>query len=384
MARRLGVPVLLLASISIGLLAGELLARAALDEVDFLEPRLAPHPVLGHQILPHSGRHDAWGFRNPEVPEAAEIVAIGDSLTYGFSAPGAESWPAWLARLTGRRVYNMALGGYAPADYGYLFDSRAVSLAPRVVVFGFYLGNDLPGAYRHAAGIERTVADMTGESARRRLGGLRRWLAERSLLYQVVKRQAVELTAPLRSAEALALGHAPEARLEHPALGTAFRLEERLAAVDLERPEIRLGLDASLQIFAEVEGRCRKAGIRCLYLLLPSKESVYLPLAQARMAPPALATLQRLVAQEDLIRQAASLAMAGQGLDWVDPLPALRHAVVRQRVYRPDSDEHPIGAGYRVIAEVVAERLRQPRPVSEPNPLPRPPAPGTGLPAGAS
>ena len=47
---------------------------------------------------------DRWGFRNHDVPERSDIVAIGDSHTYGNTATMEDSWPYVLGRLSGRQV----------------------------------------------------------------------------------------------------------------------------------------------------------------------------------------------------------------------------------------------------------------------------------------
>src|SRR6267142_847266 len=115
-------------------LGGEVALRGWFDPVDFLQPELVRHPVLGRVVAPGSAGHDAWGFRNPEVPACADLIAIGDSQTYGVSAPRTGSWPAQLGRLRGETVYNLALGGYGPPDYLYLLDTYAPRLSPEQVV----------------------------------------------------------------------------------------------------------------------------------------------------------------------------------------------------------------------------------------------------------
>jgi hypothetical protein len=37
--------------------------------------------------------HDSKGFRNPEVPPKAQIVALGDSQTYGTGIDAMDTWP---------------------------------------------------------------------------------------------------------------------------------------------------------------------------------------------------------------------------------------------------------------------------------------------------
>ena len=111
-------------SLVFSILAAELVARALLDPLDYLNPTVVPDEFLGLRIEGHTGGHDAWGFRNARRPETADIVCIGDFVTYGVSVPARESWPMILARLSGESVYNMGLGGYGPIQYLYLLQNR--------------------------------------------------------------------------------------------------------------------------------------------------------------------------------------------------------------------------------------------------------------------
>ena len=150
---------LLLASSAFALLLCELIARLILNPVDYLSPVLVRDEILEIRLPSKSGDHDNWGFRNAKVPETAEIVALGDSHTYGNTS-----------RLTGKNVYNLAMGGYG------------VSLAvPRS---GLYIGDDFDNAYRityglnywsslRRAGVKRGLAECAaqghGRSEERRL-----------------------------------------------------------------------------------------------------------------------------------------------------------------------------------------------------------------------
>jgi len=79
---KLGNIALLLASSAFALLC-ELIARLILNPVDYLSPVLVRDEIQGIRLPGKSGGHDNWGFRNAKLPETAEIVALGNSHSYG-------------------------------------------------------------------------------------------------------------------------------------------------------------------------------------------------------------------------------------------------------------------------------------------------------------
>jgi hypothetical protein len=345
-------------AVALSLLGAEGLLRLWLDEVNFLQPELEAHPVLRHVIVPGSADHDRWGFRNPSVPERADVVAIGDSQTYGLSAPAHQAWPAWLERLSGRSVYNLSLGGYGPPDYQYLFDEYGLSLAPEIAIVGFYFGNDLPRAGDVAKGKHEPSPALAEKDDPRTLGEMRTWLARHSVLYQAVKYEATGLANRLRYREATLIDDAvvalPESR-------TALAPDSRFGAMDTSRAINRRGLDATLATFVEVDATCRGRGIRCLFLLIPTKESVYALRAREETSAGDYARIARAAAAEDEVRREMTGFLTERGIEVVDPLPALRRAIEDGVLYPAHADGHPLAAGYRVIAEVLLERLAPPR-----------------------
>src|SRR5437667_5453104 len=105
-------------STAFALLLAEFGSRLFLNSSDFLLLDAVSDPVMSYVPSPSAmAGFDKWGFRNRQVPESADIVAVGDSHTYGNMARMVESWPYVLGRLTGRQVYNMGLGGYGPIQY---------------------------------------------------------------------------------------------------------------------------------------------------------------------------------------------------------------------------------------------------------------------------
>ena len=161
LALRVGV---LLTALAFGLLLSEVLARLALNPADYLAVEMVGDPVLAARPSPSAlARFDAWGFRNRDVPPTADIVAVGDSHTYGNGATSDAAWPSVVARLSGRRVYNMGIGGYGPNQYFALSTTKALTLHPRTLIWGLYMGDDFQSAYSLTYGLD-TWADMRSEA----------------------------------------------------------------------------------------------------------------------------------------------------------------------------------------------------------------------------
>jgi len=373
---------LLVAGLASGLLLAEVAARLVVEPVNFLRPELEEDPVLIHRIKPGSGGHDEWGFRNSHVPDRVPIVAIGDSQTYGSSAPASGSWPAWLERLSKQPVYNLGLGGYAPLQYRHLLESRALDLEPSRVVVGFYLGNDLIGAYRAVYATEHwsflrkkdSAAQLeTGEHGNMSFGGgaaararergawsfpLREWVRENSILYRML---AVTLGDVWHSFRLRALHREdPDVTfVEDPASDTSTALQApyRFVGLDLDDPRVEEGLRLSLEALDYMHRVCDRSGVDLLVVLIPTKVSVYQPLVHELGIEKGLETIDSLVENEDIVRARAKTYLDASGIPWVDPLPALRNEATRRQIYPRSLDGHPTSEGYRVIAESVARRL---------------------------
>lgn len=145
--------------IALGLFLGVLMFEGVLRlyasfRAPQLQPIIAVTPVesaiaderLGHRPNPAYPGHDARGWRNAFALAHADVVVLGDSQTYGNNAPPNEAWPQRLTVHLRRSVYQMAHGGYGPAHYVPLLD-EALTLRPKVVLAGYYFGNDIYDSY---------------------------------------------------------------------------------------------------------------------------------------------------------------------------------------------------------------------------------------------
>jgi lysophospholipase L1-like esterase len=352
----------------------ELAARLVLNPADYLNLALVPHPVLGITQAPGTAGFDAWGFRNPAVPDTVDIVAIGDSHTYGNCAKGSESWPHVLAGLTGRSVYNLALGGYGPNQYLHLLQTRALALKPRLVLCGLYFGDDFENAYLitygldHWASLRRLPAEQvqfdiwepqTAPSWHKRI---RIWLSRHSVVYKL-------------------LVHGPwlgrfkgEMQIQHAARlypgATALILEEQnireaflptgiARRLDQRSPAVREGIRLTLELLRQMHQTCAENGIQFAVVLIPTKETVFAEHLEQRPGLPQGEVIDRLLADERAVRAEVTASLQQAGIPYIDTLPALRAAVGQQLYARTAQDMHPNKNGYRVIAQTVAEHLHE-------------------------
>jgi hypothetical protein len=93
----------------------------------------------------HAVHHtDGYGFRNNwPWPKTAQFIALGDSVTFGQGVGDQQSWPAILAQSFPKsRVINLGLIGAGPQQYLRVYETFGLNLRPKVVLVGFFMGND--------------------------------------------------------------------------------------------------------------------------------------------------------------------------------------------------------------------------------------------------
>jgi hypothetical protein len=116
------------------------------------------------------------GLRGAEIsekkpPGVTRILVLGDSYTFGLYCEDHETYPAVLERLYAaeRSPVQVINAGYAagasPDEYYAWLMRRGLSFQPDVVVYGFFVGNDIAGinaggwSELDAAGLPRKVSD---------------------------------------------------------------------------------------------------------------------------------------------------------------------------------------------------------------------------------
>lgn len=278
------------------------------------------------------GPNDLLGFRNLAVPNAADIVVIGDSQTYGNNAILPESWPSLMGQMLppGIVVYSMATGGWGAVQYLYAF-SKALQFQPRLVIVAFYTGNDP---------IETVNLALTMESWRKYIAGS-----------PVTKEDVPAIKFPPPDNDHWQVVFSDGAK-------TGFTPAMRLLS-NMRHPAVDLGYEIMLAVARDIAEASRSRGISPVFTIIPTKEFIFLN----KIRKDGIKTIQ---AYEDLIAAESSRIAwlenelrSLPGATYVEVASALQEAALKPVLLYPENiNGHPLGYGYAVIANQIGEAVR--------------------------
>ncbi len=366
-------------------------------------PRHRDNPYVldskrGFRGNPKRFDHDGRGFRNAPGIEETEVLAIGDSQTYGVGVDRVRAWPYAIHEDLDIDVYNMGLGGYAAPHH--LFDLDAMlDLHPKVVVYGVYFGNDLmesfaiardhPELRAHveedvwanamlrdaATPVEDAIDLFVRRGAKAPLDPtesiewterVRAFVSEHFMLYALA-RAAYHVTDHEETIGLLSRDFDTARRAITPRQApyatpyadngwrTILTSAYRGYMVDREDPRVEAGFFVMLHALERIIAMAQGAGARTIIVLIPTKETVF----SSRMEDlGGHAGLAELVANEAYFKARLVQALSTRKVTFVDPLPDLIAAGASP--YYEDADGHPNAGGHGVIAAAVEAALQGP------------------------
>lgn len=295
--------------------------------------------VVRHRDFAFTYSIDERGFRNAGPwSSAADIVAIGNSQTFGFGVDDPDGWVAVLDRaLPQQRVVNLAINGSAPQQQLGVLDALQGELDPQVVLLGLFPGHALGAASEFQAWLEAGRPEPF-PLFRKRPHGTPLWkrLAQGGIRHSRVLLAARTLGERLRSPYA-------GSTLEFPDGGRInFTPDIYAWHAEQAQPGVQ-AFDLVLDIIERAHALVNRQGGGFLVVLFPTKEEVYLP-ARGRPTP-------------DMTGPFAA-ALGARGIPFVDLLPGLRErAAAGERLFL-EIDIHPNERGYALIAAQVLEHLQ--------------------------
>jgi len=331
--------------------------------------KTVPDDILENRILPHTGGHDAWGFRNETVPDKADIVIIGDSQTYGLNVLAEDSWPSTLEKLLERSVYNLSLGGYGPVQYSYLLEHKAFKLDPSLIIVGFYFGNDLVDVFDIVYGNDNWKhlrnSEISLKPVRRRTNkgmaiffdSLKNWLWQNSRLYQLLVNFSAAAKERIRYysikyniKKSSGITYFKDA--EHH-IDTGFNPGWRYTTLNLNDSRIEEGLRITLELFKRMNDACSEKGVDFIIVFIPTKESVYAEYIENNRELMNSRMIDELLANERRIGTIMKEYFLEHNIEYLEVLDKLREEARKGQIYPRDSDDHFNRDGYEAVARAV-------------------------------
>lgn len=361
----------------VSLVFAEVACHYILNPIDYLTPDRESDAVLRYKILPGSGGHDEWGFRNKEVPEKVSVVVIGDSQTYGYNATLDFSYPAQLGKLLNKTVYNLSLGGYGPVQYDYLLSNFAIKLKPEYVIAGLYFGNDIADAYNTAYTLDHwknlrsanlpdskdsSETSMDDELIKKKKKGIvadiRHWLAGNSIIYQILTKVVFKNLGSIGSENNADTDNAVPFKNEKLKIEKILTPQARFRTVDTTRTKIKEGLRITLDRLNSMAATCKSNNIKFIVLYIPTAEYVLSDHFKGSVNEQSLDNLQKLVDAENYMRAVISENLALSQTPVIDGASALKSKLgIISGIYLPGPDGHPTAAGYGILSEAIQQKL---------------------------
>jgi lysophospholipase L1-like esterase len=284
-------------------------------------------------LLPETGQtgpHDILGFRNTAIPHAVDVIAIGDSQTYGFGDAIDDNWPSQLADRLQHPVYSMAVGGWGAIQYLDMFPKAAL-LGPRVVIVAFYSGNDPLESFALAYGSDHWSSLRVDPDL------------HRSDAPEVTPVMSMEDSWPVTFQDGIKIVFTPRSRLD---------------INDSEHPAVQAGYEIMAEVARQISALALQQGIEVVFTVIPTRELVYARKV-SQDSIEATETYRRLVTMENgNIDKLVAVLRALPAARYVDLVESMQSAALTDASLYPRKwDGHPGPEGYRVIAAALAETV---------------------------
>jgi len=318
----------------------------------------ASDPDLGYRLSRDFPQADAAGFRNG-ASSGAEVLAIGDSHTYGNNVGPEASWPAVLTRTSGLQVYNAGIGSYGILTYHALLTSQCLPKA-RAAIIALYPANDICGG-----GSDGLIIADPSPFWQREASALGLVWPERkkkrkkfkgySLSDRLKANSAIigSVSALIRDNRGIAPG---EAFYEFPDGVQPVLVKHVVShykATDLENPRVAIMLDNLARMAATWS---RQEAVKVGVMIIPARERVVYAYFEKQgrlgdLAPDFVARLQNLIKAEKRCMQ----ILSASALPYREALPEVLDAFEAElragrNLYPDYGSGHPLEEGYASYA----------------------------------
>ena len=324
-----------------------------------LRPNYAASPS-GKTIdgIPRGTEVNSMGYRGKELlpasPDRTRIWVVGDSFTFGVGVKSSATYPALLedqllaSEPQPVEVINAGVSGRWVDEYYLDLKHRGIALEPEIVLVGIYMRNDLDGPDAR----DHTWPEVDSEGLPLRIHSKAISIEDG---YEVKTIRKTRWKLPLvRDSHVAQLlydgGKVIDQQIRGRSVKNSHLYENRYepeAADAVKRVEILLrGMKALTD----------ESGAHLIVLLFPGRDQVYPQKYEA------LTGLDLEKPQRELLA-----FLKSEGIDTIDLLPTLRASAAKPALFFVDDDHWDVG-GHAVVAETIADHLREGRylPPAEP------------------
>lgn len=276
---------------------------------------------------------NSLGFRDDEIgpKKATRVLLLGDSFAMGYGVERGALFADLLERDLGIDVVNAATGGYEIVHQIQVLEEYGKSLAPDLVVYALYLGNDLAWNDQWKREDDGTLHSLVRQYPVRQPREIKLMRLLRNTIYGVRSRE--------KDAEWL------------PYEGYLGLCERNLG------DEARKDYDDATALLGELARKVRELGVPLLVVFVPYRSMVE-PEARVALA----AKVPDLAVRYDLTlpRHEMDGRLAGLGIDHADATPFLAdwHERERAGLFFP-VDGHLTVEGHRAMAAFLEPLLRK-------------------------
>jgi hypothetical protein len=192
---------------------------------------------------------------------------------------------------------------------------------------------------------------------------IRSWLSQHSVVYQLLFHTGLgdrlKGRIQIRNAAQLYPGLATVLVVPEKHIEEAFQPTVNLHGLDQDRESVREGMRITFELLKEMDEICQKNHIQFLVVVIPTKEMVFSQYLEHSPTIPLSDVVGKLLLNERLALDRTFKFLRDSNISYVDPLPALQAAAGPGLFASSAGDMHPNKNGYRVIAEAVADSLKQ-------------------------
>lgn len=279
------------------------------------------------------GPHDVLGFRNRQVSQTADIITIGDSMTYGNNAAIDLNWPNQMANaLKGKQpvtVYNMSVGGWGAVEYFEIF-KKAIRFKPKHIVVAFYTGNDPLDSFIMAYS-KKEFRQLRPDSrlSVNDLPQLHYPPKEEEIVRLRIGGKVYEFTPQLRY----------DANQDHPA--------------------VKAGYDIMYEVARKMALIAKQENIKLSFTIIPTKEFAYAPVLRAKAVALPQVYEDLLAVEQTNIEQLKQRLSNISDANYIDTVKPLVDSLFDDPdLFPSNSNGHPLASGYKVIGETIASNLK--------------------------